>query len=100
MRGGGMYQRANDFLGKYLRNYFRRWGEHGDSVVCGGRGLPRGRCQRKSLRATYLAGLVLLAVTVQRIAAQEKSPGPVKGIDIAAKLQVPPQTPAPAGRSI
>jgi len=93
-----MYQRANDYLGKYLRNYFRRWGEHGDSVVCGGRGLPRGRCQQKSLRATYLAGLVLLAVTVHGIAAQEKSPGPLKGINIAAKLQAQPQTPAPAAR--
>jgi outer membrane protein, heavy metal efflux system len=71
-----MYQRANDYLSKYLRNHFRR----------------------RSLPVSYLVGLVLLAVTVHRIAAQEKSPGLLNGINIAANLQVQQQTPAPGAR--
>ena len=71
-----MYQRANDYLSKYLRNHFRR----------------------RSLPVSYLVGLVLLAVTVHRIAAQEKSPGPLNGINIAANLQAQQQTPAAGAR--
>ena len=66
-----MYQ-AND-LGKYLRNYCRRRRGQGDSVVC---------YDRRSLPASYLVGLLLFALTVHRIAAQEKSPGPLNGIKI------------------
>jgi outer membrane protein, heavy metal efflux system len=92
-----MYQRANDYLGKYLRNCFRCRGEYG--VVCHGRRRLPARCRpRRSLLASYLAGLILLAVTVHRIAAQEKSPGPLNGINIAAKLQAQQQTPAPVAR--
>ena len=47
---------------------------------------------------SYLVGLALLAVTVHRIAAQEKSPRPSNGINIVAKLQAQQQTPAPGAR--
>jgi len=106
-----MYQRAK----KCLRNYLRRFGEHGDAVVyqgrCGQSRLPRcgGRQhgRRKSWGAGYLTSLLLLALTTHPILAQEKlrdkSPEVLVGIDagIAAKIRAQQQTPAlPAKRSI
>ena len=50
------------------------------------------------LPASYLVGLVLLAVTVHQIAAQEKSRGPLNGINLAANVQAQQQTTAPGAR--
>src|SRR5712692_7876310 len=96
MRGDRMYQRTN--------NYLRRFGERCDSMVCQGRcGLPQ-CCQRqKSRRVSYLGALLLITLTAHPILAQEKSPEPLKGINVnlAAMYRAQQQTPAPpAKRSI
>ena len=97
-----MSQRANDYLG----NYLRRFGEYGDSVICQGRcGSSRFPCCRhrqKSRRVGYLAGLLLLTLTVHPLLAQDKSSGASKSInaDIAAMPRVQQQTPPPAKRPI
>ena len=85
----GMYQRANN----YLRNYLRRFGERCDSVVCQGRcgqgRLPRCCRRQKSRRASYLASLLLLTLTTHPVLAQEKSPGPLKGINVDIAADAP-----------
>src|SRR6266496_3425640 len=102
MRGEGMSQRANDYLG----NYLRRFGEYGDSVICQGRCgsslFPCCRHRQKSRRVGYLAGLLLLTLTVHPLLAQDKSSGASKSInaDIAAMPRVQQQTPPPAKRPI
>jgi len=87
-----MYQRANNYLG----NYLRRFGEERNSGVC------QGRCGRrqKSHRASCLASLLLFTLTAHPLMAQSKSPGPLKGInvDISAVLQAQQQTPAPPAK--
>src|SRR6266699_5321471 len=101
MRGEGMSQRVNDYLG----NYMRRFGVHGDSVVYEGRcGQGRSRCchRQKSRRAGYLAGLLLITLTAHPILAQEQSSGSRKSInaDIAAMPRAQQQTPPPGKRPI
>src|SRR6266849_7326688 len=97
-----MYQRANDYLG----NYMRRFGVHGDSVVCEGRcGQGRLPCcchRQKSRRVGYLTGLLLITLTAHPILAQEQSSGSRKSIDadIAAMPRGQQQTPAPGKRPI
>ncbi len=97
-----MYQRANDYLG----NYMRRFGVHGDSVVCEGRcGQGRLPCcchRQKSRRVGYLTGLLLITLTAHPILAQEQSSGSRKSIDadIAAMPRAQQQTPAPGKRPI
>ena len=86
-----MYQNTN--------NYLRRFRERCDSVVCQGPGgWPRSCRRQKSRRASYLAGLLVLALTAHPIRAQEKSPEPLKGlnVDVATKLNAQQQNPAPA----
>jgi cobalt-zinc-cadmium efflux system outer membrane protein len=93
-----MYQRANNYLG----NYLRRFGEQRDSGVRQGRcGQGRStRCCRRqeSRRASCLASLLLLTLAAHPLLAQEKPPAPLKGInaDIATMLsqQQPPAPPA------
>src|SRR6266705_299786 len=96
MRGEGMSQRVNDYLG----NYMRRFGVHGDSVAYEG----RSRCchRQKSRRAGYLAGLLLITLTAHPILAQEQSSGSRKSInaDIAAMPRAQQQTPPPGKRPI
>ncbi len=89
-----MYQRT--------RNYLRRFGERCDSMVCQGlRGGPRDCRRRTSRRVSYLACVLLIALTTHPILGQEKSPGPLKGInaDIAAMIH-DRQQPPPGKRSI
>jgi cobalt-zinc-cadmium efflux system outer membrane protein len=91
-----MYQRTNISL--------RRFGERCDSVVCQGPcGFPRCCRQEKRRRASYLANLLLLTLTVHPILAQEKSTEPLPGMNanIVAMPRARQQTPAPpAKRSI
>jgi cobalt-zinc-cadmium efflux system outer membrane protein len=92
-----MYQRANKHPRNYLRNYLRRFGERCGSVVCQNQcGLPRCCRRQKSLRTSYLASLLLIALTTHPILAQEKSPGPLSGInaDLALPAHPPQQLPA------
>jgi outer membrane protein, heavy metal efflux system len=92
--GYRMYQRTNIYL--------RRFGERCDSMVRQGqRGGPQGCPRRNSRRVSYLASLLLFTLTTHPILAQEKSPGPLKGInaDIAAMIHDRQQT-APGKRSI
>jgi cobalt-zinc-cadmium efflux system outer membrane protein len=95
-----MYQRANNYPG----NFPRRFSERCNSVVFQGRCcLPRCCRLQKSRHAKSLAGLLLLALTVHPILAQEKAPEPLQGInvDIAALPRAQQQTPVPpAKRSI
>src|SRR6266849_10068994 len=97
-----MYQRANDYLG----NYMRRFGVHGDSVVCEGRcGQGRLPCcchRQKSRRVGYLTGLLLITLTAHPILAQEQSAGSRKSIDAdsAPTPRAQQQTPAPGKRPI
>ena len=98
-----MYQRANSYLG----NYLRRFGARCDSVVCRGQdGQGRlARCcyRQRSSRARYLAALLLVTLITHPILAQEKSTDPLRGINanIAALPKAPQQTPAtPVKRSI
>jgi cobalt-zinc-cadmium efflux system outer membrane protein len=90
-----MYQRANNYMGNYLRRFSRR----SDSVVCPGRS-PRFSRRQKGRRASYLAGLLLLALTTHPLLAQEKSrgnsPEALREItaNSAAMLHAQQQTPA------
>ncbi|HEY0366384.1 MAG TPA: TolC family protein [Pyrinomonadaceae bacterium] len=99
-----MSQRANDYPGNSLRNYLRHFRKDSDSVVCQGgwgQSRPPGCCGwRNSHRASYLASVLLLALTVHPILAQEQSTGPSKGINtnIATLPQTQQQTPAPSAR--
>jgi cobalt-zinc-cadmium efflux system outer membrane protein len=95
-----MYQRANNYLG----NYLRRFSEHCDSVArqgpCGQGGWARCRRRQRSRRGSYLASLLLLTLTVHPMLAQEKSPEPLKGINanIAAMSRAQQQTPTPSAK--
>ena len=97
-----MCQRANTYLG----NYLRRFSEQCDSVVCQnpcGQGrLARCYGRQKSRRASHLASLLLLTLTVHPIRAQEKSPEPLKviNVNIAAMPHSQQQPSSPARRSI
>src|SRR6478609_112068 len=73
-----MYQ-AND-LGKYLRNYFRRRRGRGNSVVCDGRRSP----------ASYLVGLLLLAISAAHVQAQQQTtaPGARRAINLSDAVQI------------
>src|SRR6266480_3014534 len=103
MRGVGMYQRANNYMGVYLR----RFGEQCDSLVCRG---PSGQgrlsqCCRwqRGRRASCVASLLLLTLATHPIFAQEKAPEPLRGINVnlAVMSPAPQQAPAlPAKRSI
>lgn len=60
-------------------NYLRRFGGRCDALFFRGRcGLPRRRHRQKNLRASYLASLLLLTITIHPLLAQEKSPEPSK----------------------
>jgi cobalt-zinc-cadmium efflux system outer membrane protein len=88
-----MYQRTN--------NYLRPFGGQRDPVICQSRdGLLRRRHRYKSLRASYLASLLLFTLTIQPMLAQGKFPEPVQQIkiaDIAISDVLPPSmAPAPA----
>ena len=89
-----MYQLTN--------NYLRRFTEQCDSVVSPGQcGLPQCRRLQKSRRASSLASLLLLTLTVHPILAQEKSPDALKGTDADILSHAQQQTPPPpAKRSI
>src|SRR6266498_5845971 len=100
MRGEGMYQRVNDYLGNCLRRFDKRCGAVGSwsqwaSIRCC-------RRQQKLHRASYLAGLLLVTLAVQPILAQEQSSGRSKSItNIATMPRTQQQTPAlPAKRPI
>src|SRR3954471_2862233 len=97
-----MYQRVNDYPGNCLRRFDEGCSTVGSrrpwtSVPCGG------RAEQKHHRASYLAGLLLVTLTVQPILAQEQSSGPSKSINttVATLPQTQQQTPATsANRSI
>ena len=94
-----MYQRVNDYLGNCLRRFDERCGAAGSwsqwaSIRC------CGSPQQKHHRASYLAGLLLVTLTVQPILAQEQSSEPSKSIsaNIATLPQTQQQTPAPSAK--
>jgi len=96
-----MYQRANDYLATYLG----RFGVHGNSLVCQGRcgrvRLLGGCSRRKSRTASYLAGLLLVTLTVHPILlAQQQSSAPSTSIntDIATVPRAQQQTPVPPAK--
>src|SRR6266545_2275078 len=98
MRGEGMYQRVNDYLGNCLRRFDKRCGAVGSwsqwaSIRCC-------RRQQEHHRASYLAGLLLVTLMANPILAQEKSPVALQGINanIAALPKAPQQTSAPPAR--
>src|SRR6266498_5247529 len=98
MRGEGMYQRVNDYLGNCLRRFDKRCGAVGSwsqwaSIRCC-------RRQQEHHRASYLAGLLLVTLAVQPILAQEQSSGPSKSFNanIATLPQTQQQTPAPSAK--
>src|SRR6266545_3858120 len=92
MRGEGMYQRVNDCLRRFDArcSAVGSWSQWASIRSCG-------RPQQKHHRASCLAGLLLVTLTVQPILAQEQSSGPSKSINanIATLPQTQQQTPAP-----
>jgi cobalt-zinc-cadmium efflux system outer membrane protein len=88
-------------MNQLTRYYLRRFSKRCNSVVCQGpRDLLRCCRRQESRRVSYLASLLLLALTVHPILAQEKSPEPLKGInaDINAMLRRPLQMPPPSAK--
>src|SRR5262245_52445167 len=84
-------------MSQHTNNYLRRFRERCDSVVCQGPGgLPQSCLRQKCRRASYLAGLLVLALTAHPIRAREMSPEPLKGfnVDVATKLNAQQQSPA------
>jgi cobalt-zinc-cadmium efflux system outer membrane protein len=94
-----MDQRANNYLGNYLRPFCERC----ESLVRHG-GCGPGRLTRYHGRQTrctsFVAGLLLLTFTTHPILAQEKASEPLQGINrnFAAMLHAQQQTPTPAAK--
>ena len=77
-------------------NNLRRFGEGCDSAACKSRrDSTQSRRRQRSLRASYLPGLLLLSLMIQPAQAQEKSPKPSKQIWKNNLFVLPddPQTP-------
>ena len=97
-----MSQRVNTYLRHYLRNYLRRFSERCNTMAFQGQCVMPLCCRRqRNSRASYIASLLLITLTTHPSLAQEKSPDPLKGINVEMAAQAQQQTPeSPAKRSI